>query len=107
MYRVELEGKEIGMTALEIADPPMGVVGGRIVFSITDSPYLFFKNYCKDHGIQINEDDEELGLIDTMNILKLKVYREDGLEIAGIPGTAITGLRDEGYDITILGIPYP
>lgn len=107
MYRVELERKSIGQTQLEAADPPMGVVSGKIIFSISDSPYSFIKNYCKAHGIQINEDEEEYGFIDTQNIHGLKVYRDDRIEIAGFPGASISGSQEDGYYITILGIPYP
>ena len=39
MYRVELAGKLIGETRLEVADPPMGVVGGLIEWRISDNPY--------------------------------------------------------------------
>ncbi|MFN7343784.1 MAG: hypothetical protein ACK5S4_00415 [bacterium] len=107
MYRVELNGKVIGETQLESADPPMGVVRGKVTFKIEDDPYLLIKSHCQIHGILINQDEKEIGLIDTQNIASLKVFRIDGVEIAGLPGTSICGFRDEGYEITILGVPYP
>lgn len=107
MYRVELDGKVIGETRLETADPPMGVVGGKVIFSFTDCPYSFFKDYCSSHGVLINLDDAQFGFIATQNIEGLKVFRADRVEIAGIPGASISGLREDGYDITILGVPYP
>jgi hypothetical protein len=107
MYRIELEGKLIGQTRLEGGDPPMGVVVGQVIFSIADSPYSLFKNYCKAHGVKILLDEEEFEAIDTQNIHELKVYRNDGIEIAGFSGASISGLHDEGYWITIIGIPYP
>jgi len=107
MYRIELAGKIIGETRLESADPPMGVIGGRIVFTIPDDPYVLFKSYCQSHGIPIHQDEEDCGFIATANIDGLKVFRTDGLEIAGIPGASICGFREDGYEITILGVPHP
>ena len=107
MYRVELDGKIVGETQLETADPPMGVVGGKISFSTSDDPYVLFRTYCQSHGIAINQDEEDIGFIDTQNIEGLKVFRADGVEIAGVPGASICGFRDDGYELTILGVPYP
>lgn len=107
IYQVVLEGKAIGETQLEIADPPMGVVGGKVLFSIPDSPYTFFKNYCMNHGIEINEHEETSEFISTQNIPELKVYRSDCIEIAALVGASILGFRDDGYHVTILVIPYP
>ena len=42
-YRIELDGEFIGESSLETADPPMGVVGGKVTFAITEDPYFFFK----------------------------------------------------------------
>ena len=107
MYRIELEGRLVGTTRLETADPPMGVIGGKVIFSIPDSPYSFFKSYCEARRISINRDEEEVEFIDTRNIDTLKVYRDDGIEIAGIPGDSISGFQADGYYVTILGVPYP
>ena len=106
-YRIELDGEFIGETRLESADPPMGVTGGKVTFSITEDPYTFFKRYCEAHDVPINQDEEVFGSIDTQNMDGLKVFRSDGVEIAGIPGASICGFREEGYDITVLGVPYP
>jgi hypothetical protein len=54
-----------------------------------------------------NTDDPEFEFIDTQVISELKVFRQDGLEIKGVAGNAITGMKDEGYEISILGISYP
>ena len=107
MYRVELDGRSLGETALESADPPMGVVMGKVEFSVTESPYDLFKSYCAANELVINQDEEKLELIDTQNIPGLKVFREDGVEIVGEPGASICGFRDDGYEVTIIGIPYP
>lgn len=110
-YRVELGGQIIGETALESADPPMGVVSGIVDFSIEESPYTLFKRYCNDHNITINQEDEEFGFIDTQTIESLKVFSPEGVEISGasdgIVGSSIMGFFQEGYHITILGIPHP
>jgi hypothetical protein len=102
MYRIELNGKVIGETQLESADPPMGVVRGKMTFKIEDDPYLLIKTHCQIHGIHINQDEEELGLIDTQNIASLKVFRIDGVEITDVTGASISGFRDDGYEITLL-----
>ena len=107
IYGIKLDGETIGETSLETGDPPMGVVCGKVLFSISENPYTFFKSYCHSKGITINQDEEELGFIDTQNIIGLKVFRSDGIEIAGEPGASICGFSDEGYDITILGVPHP
>jgi hypothetical protein len=107
MYRVELDGKMIGETEFEFADPPMGVVFGKIRFTTVDRPYSLFKDHCTSCGITINQDEEDIGLIDTPTIAGLKVFRADGIEIAGVPGASVIGFDDDGYEITILGVPYP
>ncbi len=107
MYRVEFEGRAIGETLLESADAPMGVVMGKVRLSIAGSAYEFFRELCVKSNIQINDEDADVGLIDTQNIPQLRVLREDGVAIEGFPGAAITGMLDDGYYITIVGIPYP
>ncbi|GAA4767286.1 MULTISPECIES: hypothetical protein [Flavobacterium] len=59
------------------------------------------------NNIAINTDDPEFEFIDTQVISELKVFRQHGLEIKGVAGNAITGIKDEGYKISILGISYP
>lgn len=106
-YKVVLGNKEIGTSKLEKADAPMGVAFGLIDFNEIETPYEFFKEYCLENNIVINTDDPEFEFIDTQVISELKVFREDGLEIKGVAGNAITGMKDEGYEISILGISYP
>lgn len=107
MYRVVLDGKTIGETELEFADPPMGVVFGKIRLTVGDSLYSLFKAHCTSQEIPRNQDEEEIELIDTPTIDGLKVFRSDGIEIAGVLGASVSGFRDDGYEIAILGVPYP
>ena len=106
-YKVILGDKEIGTSKLEKADAPMGVAFGLIEFNGIETPYEFFKEYCLKNSIVINTDDPEFEFIDTQVISELKVFRQDGLEIKGVAGNAITGMKDEGYEISIFGISYP
>lgn len=106
-YLVYLDSKKIGITRLEKADAPMGVAFGLIEFKDIESPYLFFKDYCSKNNIAINTDDPEFEFIDTQVIQELKVLRYDGLEIKGEAGNAICGMKEEGYEVSILGIGYP
>lgn len=106
-YRIELDGNIIGHSKLETGDPPMGVASGRVNFEGVSSPSLLFHESCRNAGIEINDYDPSLGLIDTQLIPNLRVYRADGLEICGELGASITGFDDDGFYITILGIPHP
>jgi hypothetical protein len=106
VYRVNLDKEEIGTTLLESGDPPMGVVSGKISFHALISAFNFFLNYCRIHDITVNSTDPEHEFIDTQVIPALRVFRTDGTEIAG-QGCCISGFKEEGYEITILGIPYP
>lgn len=107
IYKIFLDGKEIGTSELEKADAPMGVAFGLIEFNGIESPYEFFKEYCLKKNIVINTDDPEFEFIDTQVMSELKVFRQDGMEIQGVAGNTIKGMKDEGYEISILGIPYP
>lgn len=84
----------------------MGVVFGKIFFHGEVSLYALFLEHCRTHGVTINELDPDFEFIDTQCIPELRVYRKDGLELEGV-GIHITGMKDEGYDVTILGVPYP
>ena len=106
-YKILLEGQEIGTTRLEKADAPMGVAFGLIEFNGIESPYEFFKEYCLKNNITVNTDEPEFEFIDTQVIPELKVFRQDGLEIKGVAGNAVCGMKEEGYEITVLGIGYP
>ncbi|MEL7121469.1 MAG: hypothetical protein AAFO07_18620, partial [Bacteroidota bacterium] len=100
-YNVLLDGQKIGTTQLEKADAPMGVAFGLIEFIDIESPYQFFKEYCSKNGVTINTDDPEFEIIDTQDITGLKVLRNDGLEIKGEAGNAISGMKEEGYEILL------
>jgi hypothetical protein len=106
MYRIELAGRIIGYTEFETGDPPMGVASGLIHFCDIERPFELFRRYCESAGITINELDEKWEFIDTQVIPELKVFRGDGKEIHGEAGACITGMREEGYQISVLGIPY-
>jgi len=106
-YKILLDGKDIGVSRLEKADAPMGVVFGLIEFQGIESPYKYFKDYCLKNCITINTDDYEFEFIDTQVIPELKVYRQDGLEIRGVAGNTITGMKEDGYEISVIGVGYP
>ena len=106
-YKITLNGNLIGTSKLEKADAPMGVTFGVIEFNRVESPYQFIKEYCLKNKIVINTDEPESEFIDTQVMPELKVFREDGLEIKGFAGNAITGMKGEGYEISIFGISYP
>lgn len=106
-YKIILGEKEIGISKLENADPPMGVAFGIIEFNGIENPYEYFKKYCLKNNIVIHTDYPEFEFIGTQAIPELKVVRQDGIEIKGISGNAIAGMNDEGFEISILGITYP
>ncbi|MEO0468805.1 MAG: hypothetical protein AAF206_04225 [Bacteroidota bacterium] len=106
-YKIVLDGTEIETSRLEKADAPMGVVWGEIAFQEIPSPYRLFKDHFVKHGIAINADDPEHGFLDTQTISGLQVFRQDEREIKGIAGNSITGMEEEGYEISIMGIAYP
>lgn len=106
-YSIYLDLIKVGTTRLEKADAPMGVVFGLIEFNGIEAPYEFIKEYCSKNNITVNTDDSEYEFIDTHDIPELKVYREDGMEIKGVAGNSICGLKEDGYEISILGIEYP
>lgn len=104
-YTLILDGKLIGTTYFEKADAAMGVVMGRVHFSI-DSPYRFIRDYCKEHSVPLNTDDPENEAVFTQSIEGLKILTEKGCEIIGV-GATISGFAEEGYYIDVFGIPYP
>lgn len=105
-YNIYLENQLIGTTILEKGDAPMGVVMGKIDFTIENIGYTFFKEYCIDNSISVYKDDPEDKILTTAGIPKLLVIDENGIEIKGV-ATYIEGMDGEGFDITIQGIPYP
>ncbi len=113
-YHIYLEQQYLGYSLLDKADPPMGVVMGTIVFVDIATPYPLLRDYCVDHGIELNEDEPELALLMTQSIAALRVIDDHGVVIKGAckddgkgAGATIAGMQDEGYQIEIFGIPYP
>lgn len=104
-YQVVLDNKKIGITELEKADASMGVVFGRLIFDEIVSGYSFFKSYCTEEYIEINDYPEER-LILTRAIPGLKVYDFSGTEIKGL-ACSISGMDSGEFEISIEGVPYP
>lgn len=102
-YYLEIDRKRLGYTEFEYADPPMGVVHGKIVFDQIKFPYDFFKHYCVTRNIQINTDDPNERFIDTVVIPQLKVFLENGEELLGW-GAAITGMEPDDFEIQFGGV---
>jgi hypothetical protein len=102
-YILEVNNLRIGYTEFEFADAPMGVVYGKIIFDKIQSPYTFFKNHCLNHNVQINDDDPNERIIDTVVIPQLKVFLENGEELKGWGG-AITGMDSDFFEIQFGGI---
>ena len=104
-----LDGVIIGTTRLESADAPMGVVSVKMQFIKPISGFNLFESFLEDKGYKnkINEIDEKDRFIDTQRIEELKVFRENGVELKGVAGNCITGMESYGFEISILGIPYP
>ncbi|TDR25837.1 hypothetical protein [Flavobacterium cheniae] len=106
IYRIFLDDKEIGISELEKADAPMGVVTGKLNFIDTKFGYGFLKEYCENNQIELAYDYPEVKMISTMSIPKLKITNNVGIEIKGV-GNQISGMDNEEYQIEIFGIPYP
>ena len=106
IYKILLDGQEIGTTQFEKADAPMGVVFGEIEKKDKNFGYDFIKDFCKSKNIEIADDYPEDRLIATMNIDSLTVINENGIEIKGV-GNQISGMDSDGFEITILGVSYP
>lgn len=103
IYKILIDGKLIGTTKLEFGDPPMGVVFGQINFAEKSIGYDFIKQYCIDNLIEIPIDYPNDKLISTGQILDLKVYNTENLELVGI-ANSIEGADTDDYTITILGL---
>jgi len=104
-YNILLEGKKIGTTCLEYADPPMGIVFGKADFVDIVSVYDFLKVYCNEKNIEFTDYPEDR-LIMTRMIPELKITNEEGIEIKGW-GSHISGMDSDVYELTIEGIPHP
>lgn len=105
-YSIQIGDIELGTTKLENADAPMGVVFGDIKFVDQNMGYEFVKNYCESMGIELASDYPEDKLLSTTTIGSLMVKNEKGVEIKGI-GNQISGMDNDVYQVTILGVPYP
>ncbi len=72
-YHIFLEEKIIGTTRLKNADPPMGVVFGKIEFIEPEMGYKFIKDYCQLNQIELAFDQPEDKVISAGNIHTIKV----------------------------------
>ncbi|WP_203296741.1 hypothetical protein [Luteirhabdus pelagi] len=102
-YDIELEGQRIGQTEFEFADPPMGVIYGKLNFIDFESPYKLIKEYCLQNDIEINTDYPEDKFINTSIIPELKIFDLNKNVIKG-DGAHIIGLEKNGFEIHVLGI---
>jgi hypothetical protein len=105
VYSVFLNNDRIGITELENADAPMGVVFGTLILDTISSGYDFFKSYCLDNNIAFT-DDPEARLISTMEIPGLKLSDKDGKDVNG-GFRSISGMDLDTFEIIIEAIPYP
>jgi hypothetical protein len=105
-YIIELNGKRIGTTLLENADPPMGCVMGKIRFEGIESGYTLFKHFCDEHSVEVNDDDLSTKFLSTPFLPGIRVTSPEGLEISGA-GTCVAGFDEDGWEIDIMGVPYP
>ena len=105
IYNIFLGGQKIGISFLEKADAPMGVVFGKIISDDNLLSYNFLSKYCKENSIDVTEYPEEK-LIMTRTIPLLKVINNKGIEIKGMSSN-IEGMDSEGFEVNIEHIPYP
>ena len=105
VYNILLDEKLIGATTFDKADASMGVVFGQIKFIDIETPYDFFKSYCKKNNIDF-EDYPDDKVISTRTIPTLIVTNDKGQEITGL-GNQISGMDGDSFELTIEGIPYP
>lgn len=106
IYKIFLNGIELGTSKLEKGDVPMGVVFGKLDFIDENYGYNQIKDYCKTNEIKLVMDYPEDRMISTMTLDELEVINENGIKIKG-DGNQITGMDSEEYEISIFGIPYP
>ncbi|MEM8898506.1 MAG: hypothetical protein AAGC85_10395 [Bacteroidota bacterium] len=106
IYQILLDGKVIGTTQLEKADPPMGTVWGKIVDGANSVNYAFIKSYCKEKGIDLAGDFPEDRFISTRTIKQLQIISPDGISVQG-EGNQISGMDAEEFEVYIEGIDYP
>ena len=99
IYKILLDGKEIGTTQLEKADAPMGVAFGEIQFSIEEVGYEYLLSYCKKKNILISEYPGDNFFQNNESVESLKILNEDGIEIKGL-GNQLSVIKDEKYEIS-------
>lgn len=107
-YSIKLYDIEIGISALEKSDPPLGQVCGKIQFNSDAIPsgYDFFAAYCKETEAQINVDYPDYKFIDAENIRGLSVMTEAG-ETIPAGSLIIRGFDSEGFEIELNAIDKP
>lgn len=103
-YAVKLYDVVIGYTALEKADPPLGMVSGKMAFENIESGYDFFSVYCKETESQINVDYPDFKFIDAESIRGLNIFNAKDIPIVGEVAT-IRGFDSDSFEIEITGIP--
>lgn len=103
-YSVKLYDVVIGYTQFEKADPPLGMVSGKIELLNIDSGYDFFSVYCKETESQINVDYPDFKFIDAESIRGLSVFHPQETPISGTTVT-IRGFDNDGFEIEVAGIP--
>ena len=79
IYTIFLDGNKIGTSLLEKADPPMGVVFGKIQSDNNLLTYDVINDYCKDKGVTVTKYPEDK-LILTQTIPTLKVFNENKID---------------------------
>jgi hypothetical protein len=104
-YDIFLDDVKIGVTKLEKADAPMGVVFGEIIFYDNKFCYDFLREYCVINNIIFSEHVEDK-IINTDDIPALCVKDNDFNLIKGL-ACSILGMDNEGFEINIIGIEYP
>lgn len=104
IFYLELDGKRIGHTEFEYADPPMGVVHGKILFDEIKSPYAFIRDHCIKNNIHIYIDEPDEHMIGAHIIPQLKVFTKKGSELMG-SGGAISGMDSDDFIIEFYGVP--
>ena len=102
-YSVKLYDVVIGYTQLEKADPPLGMVGGKIELQNIDSGYDFFSAYCKETEAQINVEYPDFKFIDAESIRGFGVFNAEDTPIAGTV-TTIRGFDSDSFEVEITGI---
>ena len=103
-YSVKLYDVVIGYTQLEKADPPLGLVSGKIELQNLDSGYDFFSVYCKETEAQINVDYPDFKFIDAESIRGLGIFNSLDIPINGTT-TTIRGFDSDSFEIEVTGIP--